>query len=333
MGSSSEFLELFTAEPGAAGGVPFARFMELALYHPRVGYYARDRPRVGRAAGTDFFTASSLGPVFGELVVAATVGLLGGADPGACAFIEVGAEPAQADGSGGGILRGVAHPFGAATVVRRGDAWRPPARAVVFSNELFDAQPCHRLVGRGGAWRETGVAVRDGTLVEVELPGWSPEVAAHAAVLPEVAPEGWRLDLPLRSVALLHELAAPGWSGVWLAFDYGHRWREFCAELPQGSARAYRQHRQSNELLAHPGEQDLTCHVCWDWLAAGLERQGFAASVVEAQEAFFARRAGPALAGIMAAEAGGFSPRKQALMQLLHPGQLGQKFQVLHARR
>lgn len=333
MGSSSEFLELFAAEPGAAAGVPFARFMELALYHPRVGYYARDRPRVGRAAGTDFFTASSLGPVFGELVVAAAAGLLGGVDPGACTFVEVGAEPARADGSGGGILRGVAHPFGAVAVVRRGEPWRPPARAVVFSNELFDAQPCHRLVGRGGAWRETGVALRGGKLTEVELPALSAEVAAQAARLPKVAPEGWRLDVPWRSVELLQELAAPGWAGVWLAFDYGHGWREFCTELPQGSVRAYRQHRQSNDLLAHPSEQDLTCHVCWDWLVEGLQRRGFAAPVVESQESFFARRAGEALAAIMTAEAGGFSPRKQALMQLLHPGQLGQKFQVLHARR
>ena len=35
----------------------------------------------------------------------------------------------------------------------------------------------------------------------------------------------------------------------------------------------------------------------------------------------------------MAAEATRVSPRKLALLQLLHPSHLGQKFQVLHARR
>ena len=45
------------------------------------------------------------------------------------------------------------------------------------------------------------------------------------------------------------------------------------------------------------------------------------------------RHAGPAIAAVSAAEAARFSPRKQALLQLLHPGQMGQRFQVLHARR
>ena len=39
--------------------MPFARFMELALYHPTVGYYRRDQPRVGYDRGTDFFTAAA----------------------------------------------------------------------------------------------------------------------------------------------------------------------------------------------------------------------------------------------------------------------------------
>ena len=49
----------------------FARFMELALYHPVVGYYQRDRVRIGLGGRTDFFTATTSGPMFGELVSAA----------------------------------------------------------------------------------------------------------------------------------------------------------------------------------------------------------------------------------------------------------------------
>ena len=57
MGSASDFFEIFATEPGAGAGVSFARFMELAMYHPQAGYYTRDFRRVGRDAKADFFTA------------------------------------------------------------------------------------------------------------------------------------------------------------------------------------------------------------------------------------------------------------------------------------
>ncbi len=314
-------------EPQAADGVPFARFMELALYHPQLGYYARHRPRVGREAQSDFYTATSLGPVFGELVAAAAARLLGARRVADCAFVEIGAEPEC------GALREVAHPFASYQTISLGQPIALPERCVVFSNELFDAQPCHRLVWRAGAWRELGVAVRGDAWREVELPALSAAVAPLAHRLPATAPEGYHLDLPLRSVTLLREIAAPRWRGLFIAFDYGKTWRELVEETPQGTARAYSHHRQSNDLLARPGGQDLTCHVCWDWLAEDLSEAGFTDAKVESQESFFARHAEPALAAIVMAEAPRFSARKQALMQLLHPGQMGQKFQVLHALR
>jgi len=55
--------------------------------------------------------------------------------------------------------------------------------------------------------------------------------------------------------------------------------------------------------------------------------------VVESQELFFVRHAAAFLEATTAAEAARFSPRKQSLLQLLHPAHLGQKFQVLHAWR
>ena len=48
----------------ARGGVvPFVRLVAAALYAPGLGYYVSDRPRVGKAAGTDFTTAAALGPM------------------------------------------------------------------------------------------------------------------------------------------------------------------------------------------------------------------------------------------------------------------------------
>jgi len=73
--------------------------------------------------------------------------------------------------------------------------------------------------------------------------------------------------------------------------------------------------------------------VCWDWIAEALTGAGFAAPGVEFQESFFVRRAAAWLSAAVAADASQLTRRKLALMQLLHPGQMGQKFQVMHAVR
>ena len=296
--------------------------MELALYHPQAGYYTSARSRVGLSDQTDFFTASSLGPVFGELVVAACVHLLGGRDPALFRFIEVGAE------LGRSVLDGVAHPFAEVIPVAVTQKAKLAGPCVVFSNELFDAQPCRRFVGRENKWQELGIEIEeDGLMESTRLPVDPP------AQLPDLAPEGYHLDLPLRAQDLTAELAAQPWHGLFLAFDYGKSWRELVEATPQGTVRAYRQHQQSNDLLAHVGEQDLTCHVCWDWLQSGLENHGFQVAPIVSQEAFLVKNTAQTLARIMQAEARTVSARKSGLLQLLHPSSLGQKFQVLSATK
>jgi len=326
MGSSStpspDFAAAFLARSGGSGVLTFANFMALALYHPELGYYRQARPRVGYGQGTDFYTASSSGTVFGEMVAAACVTLLGGeAQAREHAFVEIGAEP------GGGVLAGVTHPFASARTVRVGEALEISGRCVVFSNELFDAQPLRRFVRRGAMWRELGVSLRADTLQEIELS----EVSAPW--LPTEAVEGYLFDAPRAAAELAAGLAAQAWQGLFVAFDYGKSFNELATATPAGTARAYFQHTQSNDLLARPGEQDLTGHVCWDWLADALNGAGVTGSPVESQESFFIHHAGEFLAKAMATEAAKLSPRKLALLQLLHPSHLGQKFQVLHGLR
>jgi SAM-dependent MidA family methyltransferase len=319
--ASPEFLAAFRTAAGPAGTLPFDRFMALALYHPELGYYTSARRRVGTAPGTDFFTASNTGTVFGELIAAACAARLrvAGRDPAHHTFVEIGAETAD------GILAGVAHPFADRQVLRLGAPLEPTGPCVVFSNELFDAQPCRRTVVRDGAWHEVLVREQDGQLVEAECPADLP---------PEpMLPEGYRFDRPTAAVDLLRSIAAAPWHGLFVAIDYGKTLTQLLQETPAGTARAYFRHEQSNNLLARPGEQDLTCHVCWDWLEEGLRDHGFAAPQVDWQESFLIRHAGETVARLMAAEASRLSPRKLALLQLLHPANLGQKFQVLHTLR
>jgi SAM-dependent MidA family methyltransferase len=310
------------ARAAGRAAIGFAEFMEVALYDPRAGYYRRERTRIGYGSGTDFLTASSSAPLFGRLVVAACEQLLAPAPLREFEFVEVGAE------RGAGILQGLPHPFRSARLVGLGDAPDLAGPSVVFSNELLDAQPFRRFRFRSGSWRELGVSLEGPSLAETELPeGTLPRD------LPALAPEGYVIDAPLAAASLARTLAALPWTGLFLAFDYGKSWEELLHAAPEGTARAYRSHTQGNDLLAAPGEQDLTCHVCWDWIRVALLEKGFANPTVESQEAFFVHHAGAFIADLSAREAGRLSRDKLSLLQLIHPAHMGQKFQALWALR
>ena len=49
-----------------SGPISFAEFMDISLYHPELGYYARAAQKTGRAG--DFFTSVDVGPMFGALL-------------------------------------------------------------------------------------------------------------------------------------------------------------------------------------------------------------------------------------------------------------------------
>lgn len=317
---SPAFREAFLACADQRGAVRFDRFVALALYDPRCGYYASDRRRVGRAPGTDFFTSTSSGPLFGELIAAACAGLLG-RDPGPVTFVELGAEP------GSSVLRDVPHPFRASEVRRLGSTLDLSGDLVVFSNELLDAQPFRRFVARAGRWIETGVALQEGRLSEVD---WA---EASEAWLPPPGPEGSRFDAPRAAMDLVAALGRGAWTGLFVAVDYGKSFRHLAEDTPAGTARAYWRHTQHNDLLERPGEQDLTVHVCWDWIEQALVGSGFTAPRLESQESFLMHHAASAIEAVLREDAGRRGPRSRTLLQLLHPGNLGQAFQVMWARR
>jgi SAM-dependent MidA family methyltransferase len=301
----------------------FADFMDVALYDPLLGYYRKDSPRIGYGAGTDFLTAMTSSPIFGRLVVAACARLLGPGDLSDFEFVEIGAE------RGAGILDGVTHPFHSTRLVGIGEALVIDGRAVVFSNELFDAQPFRRFRFRSREWRELGVSLGDAGLAEVEI---EPD-GSIPAELPRETVEGYVIDAPFSASTLARTIAGQPWTGLFLTFDYGKRWEEIAYGTPSGTARGYRQHAQSNDLLAFPGDQDLTCHVCWDWIKDALAGAGFGEAHVESQEAFFTRHSGEFIEAFTASEAARMTRDKLSLLQLLHPAHMGQKFQALWAVR
>lgn len=309
--------------------ISYRDYIELALYSEDCGYYTQLAQRVGRSPEHDFYTAESLGRVFAKLVSTAAAELLPPGEAAASTFVEIAAEP------GSSLLSHLKkHPFRAEQVIRQGDQLQIEGKVVIFANEWLDALPFHRLIFREGAWRERGVGLNAaGELAEVLLAQLSSEVAAVADRLPAHIEDGYELDLPLAAEAALAELLSQDWQGLLLFFDYGRTWTSLLQDHPSGTARTYKQHAQGNDLLASPGDCDITCDVNWTPLMAQMEAAGLQSVVLESQESFLVKRAQRAAEAIVSDSAGSFSHDRQTLLELIHPANMGQRFQVLWGLR
>lgn len=309
------------------GQMDYPTFVTKTLYAPEFGYYSTAKTRVGRSPEADFYTAQSLGPIFGKLVVAACESLLGDADPNSYTFVEIAAEPDRS------VLQGVEHNFGATKTIRLFDSLDIPPKAIVFANEWLDAQPFRRFrFDKDQGWLELGVEVTESGLREIDMH----QSGDIPPFLKEISPDtscDYLLDLPTGAKESLVNLCSKEWNGLFLTFDYGLSLEDFTRRRPEGVARGYRGHRLSSDILAFPGEQDITCHVCWDMLEAVLMDHGFVEVQVERQESFLLGHASSACKAIVTGKAGEFDPDRQTLMELLHPGNMGAKFQALRGIR
>ena len=257
--------------------------MEEALYGEG-GYY--NRPSSRSARGGDFVTGSAPAELFGR----ATARLLDRLD-------ELSADRHDARGRlrrrraprrrGGGRsarrLLGwdrMARPAGGVERLEALDELAEPVDGMVFSYELFDALPVHRLIGRGGwAGGALGRPRRRGRL---RLAVGPLSDAALALCLGGSTLETGQVADVLRAGGR----STPSWPRSWARaaghFDYGYeRRRLFDPRVrPHGTLACYRSHRVHRDALSDVGEQDLTAHVdfttlCETGEAAGLETFAF----------------------------------------------------------
>ncbi len=242
-----------TGEIRRHGPIPFHRFMQVALYHPLFGYYRKPRDPFGR--GGDFYTAEQLQPVFGRLIASRARQFwedLGRPDD--FAVVELGAGRREMAGAFGGFRY---HPVEL-------DAPQWPARftGLVFSNEFFDALPVHAAVRRGGGFRELFVAERGGRFVWEDGPAAEGELGEYLIRYAGALPDGARAEANLDALRWIDEIALRLERGFVLTIDYGYTARETVA-FPAGSLMSYRRHAALDDVLAGPGERDITAHVCF----------------------------------------------------------------------
>jgi SAM-dependent MidA family methyltransferase len=303
-------------EISAAGGrIPFARFMEVSLYHPEHGYYNTQRVKLGVRG--DFYTSAHAGAVFAPLLARHLEQLwkelgkprrmdwmeLGAGDGALAAELFAWAEGHLPEFAGSlhytaveqsGVLRGrlrealarwepqvqigAAPPHLGAHVP--GEASEASGiTGCIFANEFFDALPFHILAWRDGRWQERFVCVESGKPAwceEAPSDPWLAEAAESHAPFLEPRPDGWIVEIRPLADSWARRMGLMLRRGEALIIDYGYTTREWRqGRFPQGSAMAYHRHGALEDLLRNPGEQDLTAHVNFTRLMEAAQQSGF----------------------------------------------------------
>jgi SAM-dependent MidA family methyltransferase len=219
-------------------------------------------------------------------------------------------------------------------------------RGIVFSNEFLDAMPVHRLGwdAKSRVWFEWGVTLQAGRFAWSRIPrvalGYKlreqDAAFAHshfqlpdAEHLLESLPDGFTIEFCPAAEEWWSEASMLLRSGKLLAIDYGLTAEEFFRpERKDGTARSYYRHRSAGDVLADPGEQDITAHVNFTAIrdageSAGLKTEAF---LTQAQllTGIAARTwKSEAVFGEWTAE------RRRQFQTLTHPEHLGRPFRAL----
>lgn len=362
LAQSARLLERIEAEQAAAGGwIPFARYMELALYAPGLGYYSGGARKFG--PGGDFITAPELTPLFGQALAAQVEQVMRASAP---ALIEVGAgtgllaadlllelERRDSLPERYGILElsgelrerqfdtlAAKAPHLAARVQWL-DALPERFAGAVVANEVLDVMPVHLVVSRAEGLFERGVAVATDAAgvrrlcwADVPAAGAVAE-AARALALPVPQSGEYVTELNLAGNAWVAAWAERLQAGALLLIDYGYPRAEYY--LPSrsgGTLLCYYRHHAHGDPFLWPGLNDITAFVDFTAVAeagfeAGLDVQGyttqaqflFNCGVLECLERRGAR------------ESADYIRAARAVQRLTAPQEMGELFKVIALSR
>lgn len=364
--TNPELAAAIRTEIAARGGrITFARFMDLALYHPDHGYYLSDTRRPGRPG--DFLTAPEAHPFFGITLarqIAECWGLLGQPDPFVVREYGPGIGGLAWDIIGG-LRREAPACFAALSyrLVERNARQATEAMAafaqeglghlvtvedadagvlqtitgVVLANEVADAFPVHRLIWRDGALREGWVVATEDGFAE-EIGELSPEARAanSAQTLREAGvtlTEGDRIEISPAAAGWFTSAARGLVHGYTIVIDYGYPAAQLYRDHRlSGTLRAYRAHTVSDDPFLHVGEQDLTAHVDFTALRRAGEAAGLGFAGQTDQGAFLASLGMGDLLVELGQDPESTLPEylaaQAAILRLIDPGGLG-RFGVL----
>ncbi|PRX41644.1 SAM-dependent MidA family methyltransferase [Planifilum fimeticola] len=337
--------------------IPFRRYMELCLYHPRWGYYRREGTKIGKEG--DFYTSSHVGDLFGRVMsdvleemrrfflphphwmlveVGAGDGRLMeqmikglkekgiGRDELMCCLVETSPYHRRLQER---RLEGAPYPLRWADRLSDLPGGMP---AVVVSNELLDAFPVHRIERRKGALREIYVTRRDGRFFETDGPLSTGALEDYVHRFGLRLEEGQQAEVNLDARDWMRELGQWLEKGFVITVDYGGETAEVAGPgRPRGTLRCFSRHRVHGNPYRAPGEEDLTSDVNFEALRAWGEEAGLKPLLYTTQGDWLVR------SGILDYLEDHQNPdpfsevarRNRAVRQLILPGGMGDVFKVL----
>ena len=290
VGEDAELAAALGDEIAATGPITFARFMERALYEPGRGYYRQTVPGPGTSSG-DFLTAPEAHPVYGAALGrlvdeawaamgrpipftitepgagtgALAAGLLGGLrDAGSALAADVRYRPIEVEPA---RLKALAERVRAdelADALVAGDA---PDNTVetgaVIANEVLDALPVHRVIGRPGGLRELLVATSpDGGFIWHEANVTTPALEARLEAEGVTLADGQITEVCLGIDAWLASATRHLARGIVVLVDYAAEPANLHGTAkPGGTLRAFARHAVGGDPFRHIGRQDLTATV------------------------------------------------------------------------
>ena len=340
-------------EIGERGGwISFARFMEMLLYTPGLGYYAAGARKFG-AAG-DFVTAPEMSGLFGQalatqiaqaMVASAPIVLEVGAGSGRLAAdLLLALEALQALPENYFVLelsadlrqrqrvtldRAVPH------LVER-VVWleRLPEQfaGVVVANELLDALPVDIVAWRADGIHARGVAVADdGSFTWSERPATGALLAAAEEIGEQCRlPPGFESEIGLACRAWTAEWGHRLRQGLVLLIDYGFPRREFYhQQRGRGTLMCHYRHYAHPDPFYLPGLQDVTAHVDFTAIAAAADGAGLDVLGYASQGRFLLDCGILDRLAAIPADSSDYLRAAGAVNKLLMPHEMGELFKVI----
>lgn len=305
VGEDAELVEALRDEIRSHGPITFARFMTRALYEPGHGYYRRGEPGPGRAG--DFITAPEVHPIFGAAVGrlvaqaweamgrptpftvtepgagtgAMAAGLLAGLRDDASPLLDaIRYRPVEVEAARVEALRARLRADGLdAVLIDAAPPAEPVESGIVLANEVLDALPVHRVVGRPDGLRELLVGLdAGGAFRYIELEPPDPRLGAQLEAEGVTLADGQTSEVCLEIDAWLAGVTRHLARGLVILIDYADEPAALHGPTrPTGTLRAFARHAVGADPFRHVGRQDLTATVDLGAVRAAAARAGLTA--------------------------------------------------------
>ncbi len=290
------------------GKITFADYMDMALYHPKHGYYTSEKEKIGKKG--DYYTSSDVHPVFGELIAGQLEQMWKILGKGKFTVVEMGA------GKGwlcydiisfikdrfpeffekidykiveisknlvvkqSGILKGFEDRISWESFSSDGFSFKP-INGCFLSNEFVDSLPVHQVTVQNGCLQEIYVTTRDGEFLEITDELSDPALKDYFKELSINLKEGQRAEVNLKALNWIRNISHYLKRGFIITIDYGYLAKDLYSEdRYKGTLMCYYKHTTIENPFVRVGNQDITSHVNFSSLMqagseSGLKTTGF----------------------------------------------------------